>query len=252
MPPLGKKSQPKADLSAFKEDKVPPTAIIVAEDLANRFEPLSSSIPHSLLPLANVPLLHFSLSRVICDGFQNIIIYACRDVEKIRKFTESNGYTKRLPQVSIRVVNGHGSRCMGDVMRDLEENQLLRGVDEFVCLPADLICDADLSELLGHFKEHRVATPAAALGLVFSELPSFSFPDAERLSVVFTSPDMKLNQLVRQDRDMPIVYSTDLIESATKHKKSVQIRSRLLDPRILLCSSHVPPLFQVIPLCHEF
>ncbi|VDD82989.1 unnamed protein product [Mesocestoides corti] len=244
MPPKGKKGPPKVDLSEFQEGKVPPTAVIVAEDVANRFEPLSSSIPHSLLPLANVPLLHFSLSRLVCDGFQNIIIYACRDANKIRAFVESNAYTKRMPQVTIKVVNGHGSRCLGDVMRDLEGHQLLRGVEEFICLPADLVCDVDLSVLLSRFRERRSEIPSAALDLVYADLPYFAFPDAERLSVVFTTPDMKLIQSQRYERDMPVIYSSEVLEAATKLKKLVEVRSRLLDPRILLCSSHIPPLFQ--------
>lgn len=245
MPAPGKKGGPHpSDAFAFSHDKVPPTAVIVAEDLAYRFEPLTFSIPHSLLPLGNVPLLHFSLSRVIYDGFQNIIIYACRDGDKIRNFVESNGYSKRQPRITIKVIAGHGATGIGDVMRDLEAQQSLRGVDEYVCLPADLVCDINVFDLLTRFQEHRVESPSAALGLVYSAQSSFVLSERERLSVVYTSPDMKLLQLNREDRGLPIVFPSESLTKATKTNRTLKVSARLIDPHILLCSKHVAPLFQ--------
>uniref|UniRef100_A0A0V0J6X1 Translation initiation factor eIF2B subunit epsilon n=1 Tax=Schistocephalus solidus TaxID=70667 RepID=A0A0V0J6X1_SCHSO len=247
MAPKNKKDVRKGVSTAtgvFKEDDVPPTAVIIAEDLASRFEPLSSHVPHCLLPLANVPLLHFPLSRLICDGFLNIIIYACRHADQISAFLEANNYAKRVPNLSVSVFNGAGSRCMGDVMRDLEANQLLRGVEEFAVVPADLVCDVNLGTLLARFKALRSSEMNNnVMNLVLADLPQFAPPDTERLQVVYSVPGRKLVQFVRHDRDVPITCSGDLFRPSMK-ASSLEIRSRLLDPKILLCSGHVPPLFQ--------
>lgn len=253
MPPKGKKSGAKVDSQpVFKKDKAPPTAVIVAEDLAQRFEPLTSFTPHCLLPLANVPLLHFALSRVIADGFQQIIIFACRDADKIRAFVESNGYNKRIAGVTVSVVNGNDIQSMPDVMRELERNQLMQGVEEFVCLPADLVCDVNLGDLLTRFKDHKAEVTSCILGLVYTDLPQSAFADTERLNVVYSMPDAKLVQMARHDRDMPMHVFGEVFSTASKRQKTIEVRTRLLDPRIYLCSNCVPPLFQVSLLIAPF
>ncbi|BHF63967.1 Translation initiation factor eIF-2B subunit epsilon [Sparganum proliferum] len=247
MAPKNKKDARKSGSAAtgvFKGDEIPPTAVVIAEDLASRFEPLTSHVPHCLLPLANVPLLHFPLSRLICDGFRNIIIYACRHADHISAFVEANSYAKRVPNLSVTVFNGNSSRCMGDIMRDLEVNQLLRGVEEFAVVPADLVCDVNIGALLARFKALRSSEMSTTvLNLVLADLPQFAPSDTERLQVVYSMPGRKLVQFVRHDRDVPMTCGGDLFRPSMK-AKSLEIRSRLLDPRILLCSGHVPPLFQ--------
>lgn len=245
MPPKGKKAPSKTLVPAFKEVEAPLTAVIIAEDMAGRFEPITLWMPHSLLPLANVPLLHISISCLIRDGFRNIIIYACRDAHKIQKFVDANNYTKRFPLLRIIVFNGSGSRCLGEVMRDIESNQLLRGVEEFVCLPADLVSDISLISLLINFKERRKNSSSLAIDLIYTTLPPFSSPEDVRCTVVHTSPDRKVIQVSRHNRDMPAIFATEAVFAATKAKNVISIRSNLLDTRVLICSSHIPPLFQV-------
>ncbi|VDK21343.1 unnamed protein product [Taenia asiatica] len=244
MSPKGKKAPSKALVSVFKEEEVPLTAVIIAEDMAERFEPITQWTPHSLLPLANVPLLHISISCLIRDGFRNIVIYACRDAHKIQKFVDASHYTKRFPLLRIVVFNGNGSRCLGEVMRNIECNQLLRGVEEFVCLPADLVSDVSLISLLNDFKERRKNSSSLAIDLIYTTLPPFSSPEDVRCTVVHTSPDRKVIQVFRQNRDMPAIFATEAVFAANKAKNTISIRSNLLDTRVLICSSHIPPLFQ--------
>ncbi|EUB59209.1 Translation initiation factor eIF-2B subunit epsilon [Echinococcus granulosus] len=244
MPPKGKKAPLKTNVPAFKEEEVPLTAVIIAEDVAERFEPITKWVPHSLLPLANVPLLHISISCLIRDGFRNIIIYACRDAQKIQKFVDASCYTRRFPLLKIVVFNGNGSRCLGEAMRDIECNQLLRGVEEFVCLPADLVSDVSLIALLNDFKERRKKSSSLAIDLIYTTLPPFSSPEDVRCTVVHTSPDMKVIQVSRHNREMPAIFATEAVFAAAKAKNVISIRSDLLDTRVLICSSHIPPLFQ--------
>ncbi|VDM34051.1 unnamed protein product [Hydatigera taeniaeformis] len=244
MPPKGKKAPSKAPIPAFKEEESPLTAVIIAEDIAERFEPITQWIPHSLLPLATVPLLHISISCLIRDGFRNILIYACRDAHKIQKFVDASNYVKRFPLLKIVVFSGNGSRCLGEAMRDIESNQLLRGVEEFVCLPADLVSDVSLVELLEDFKERRKKSSSLVIDLIYANLPPFSSTEDVRYTVVYTNPDKKVIQVSRHNRDMPTIFATDAVFAAAKMKNVVSIRSNLLDTHVLVCSSHIPPLFQ--------
>ena len=251
MPPKGK-VLPKSKASTFQVDEAPPTAVVIAEEFAERFEPIVQWQPYSLLPLANVPLLHISLSRLIRDGFRNIIVYACRQAQKINDFVDKNNYMKRFPNVKISVHNGNGSRSLGEVMRDIECCELLRGVSEFVCLPADLVCDISLSNLLNKFKARRSDNNSLAVDLVFAERPHFATSDDERCSLIYTLPDMKVVQICRHHKSIPLILSVENAVAAATANKLTTIRTNLVDTRVILCSSHVPPILQVCCFALDF
>ena len=247
MPPKNK-TPPKPKPSTFKVDEAPPTAVVIADEFGERFEPIVQWQPYSLLPLANVPMLHISLTRLIRDGFRNIIIFACRQAQKIKIFIDKNNYMKRFPGVKISVHNGNGCRSLGEAMRDIEYSELLRGISDFVCLPADLISDVSLFTLLNIFKERRKENSSSAIDLVFAERPNFETSDDESCSLIYTTPDMKVVQIYRNRGNMPLILSVENTLAASASNNLTAIRTNLVDTRVLLCSSHIPPLLQVRPL----
>ncbi|VDL60334.1 unnamed protein product [Hymenolepis diminuta] len=234
MPP--KKQKDKNSTGADKNFEALRTAVIVAELNADRFMPLSHWMPTCLLSLGNTPLLHISLNRLLLNGFQKIVIFACTHKDSIERFVEESGYRTRFPFVDIRVFDGYGCKSLGEVMRDIDNNSLLHEVENFVCIPADLVTDISLMEQLNNFSELRKQNPNIAIGMVFASRPDFLPQEYEYTQVTYNA---ETNVLVNFRRALA---PTKMI--STIGNSSLKYRRDLFDSRILLCSKHIPVQFQ--------
>ncbi|GAA29488.2 Translation initiation factor eIF-2B subunit epsilon [Clonorchis sinensis] len=246
----GSKSIKKSNTSAkgsgtstvFKEDNKGPYAVVIANLLSSRFEPLVHHTAHCLLPLAGVPLLHFTLTRLIEDGFKDILIYACDHYEHLRSFLRNNSCYK---SVRISVHNGETSHSLGDVMRDLDTSQVIRGVTAFLLVPADLICATPLMPILRQHEDLRSRNPNAILSLILPPCsPKLSPSQAAEwgVTVLFShSADNRLIQLSSAlDDPCPAIAAQDLLRT----DQCSELASDLLDLGIAVCSHHIPALFQ--------
>ncbi|VDO04018.1 unnamed protein product [Rodentolepis nana] len=212
------------------------TAVIVAELNADRFMPISHWMPTCLLSLGNTPLLHLSLNSLLLDGFQKIIIFACLHRDTIERFVKENGYRTRFPFVDICVFDGYGCKSLGEVMRDIDNNSLLHEVENFVCIPADLVADISLMKKLNSFSELRKQNPNIAIGMIFANRPDFLPQEYEYTQIAFNTETSVLANFKRTPAPARLI--------STIACSSLKYRGNLFDSRILLCSKHIPIQFQ--------
>ncbi|THD26570.1 Translation initiation factor eIF-2B subunit epsilon [Fasciola hepatica] len=230
----------------FTDEDKGPHAVIVADLHARRFDPLTRKIAHCLLPLAGVPLLHYSLSRLVVDGFRNIIVYACAHTAQVQQFVHSYQTNNDLHKdTRILVHSGESCRSLGDVMRDLDSSQLLRGVSDFLLVPADLICARSLLPFVTQHQTRRVRNPAAILSLVM--------PHANKLLSPAQSAEWTVSVLLSLSMDNRIIKlfptcvnpaPNILLQELVKTDHVVELSSNLFDLGVAVCSNHVAPLFQ--------
>ncbi|KAF6768687.1 hypothetical protein AHF37_11629 [Paragonimus kellicotti] len=228
--------------SVFREDTKGPYAVIVADLFSSNFEPLVNHTPHCLLPLGTVPLLHFPLARLIEDGFKSIVIYACAHSKQVRDFISS---VQCYQQVRISVHSGENSHSIGDVMRDLETLEVMRGVTDFLLLPADLICSTPLLPLLRQHEQRRTRNPSAILSLICSpSSPLLTRSQAAEWGVTVLFSRTADNRLIKfysmVDDPAPTIYVADLMRA----DQCSELASDLLDLGLAVCTHHIPPLFQ--------
>ncbi|KAA3679303.1 translation initiation factor eIF-2B subunit epsilon [Paragonimus westermani] len=228
--------------SLFKEETKGPYAVIVADLFSSNFEPLVNHTPQCLLPLGTVPLLHFPLTRLIEDGFKSVVIYACAHSKQVRDFISS---VQCYQQACIFVHSGENSHSLGDVMRDLETLEVMRGVTDFLLLPADLICSAPLLPLLRQHEQRRARNPSAILSLICpSSSPLLTRSQAAEWGVTVLFSRTADNRLIKLysmvDDPAPIIYVADLMHA----DQCSELASDLLDLGLAVCTHHIPPLFQ--------
>ncbi|CAH8444333.1 unnamed protein product [Dicrocoelium dendriticum] len=238
--PFQKHTAPKSSNCAVpKLDDKGPLAVVVADLVASRFQPLSSHTPHCLLPLANVPLLHYALSRLVEDGFKDILIYSCNQSTQVEEFIRDSSCYENT---RIRVHHGDGSSSIGDVMRDLDSRQALRGVADFLLVPADLVCARPLLPFLVQHQQRRTRNPSAILSLILPYTSNvISRSQASEWGVMAIFSRSADNRLIRlQHVASPSVAFSDIL----RPDHCVELASDLMDLEIAACSAHIPPLFQ--------
>ncbi|VDP94105.1 unnamed protein product, partial [Echinostoma caproni] len=229
----------------FTEEDKGPHVVVVADLHARRFDPLTRTTPYCLLPLAGVPLLHYCLARLLADGFRNIIICACTHTAQVQQFVLS--YQKDIIQKDTRISvhNGENCKSLGDVMRDLDASQTLRGIADFLLVPADLICATSLLPFVKQHEARRARNPAAILSLVMPHVSKLLTPvqAAEHTVSVLLSPSVD-NRIIKLFpaclNPAPNVFLQELIRTDTV----VELSSNLFDLGVAVCSNHVAPLFQ--------
>ncbi|CAH8475807.1 unnamed protein product [Heterobilharzia americana] len=220
------------------------SAVLIADLLSDRFEPLSEHIPPCLLPLSNVPVLYMNLSTLASDGFKNILIYTIKSYRKIQAFINQVKLNNWFPGLKIFVRNVEKCHNLGDIMRDLESNEFLNGVSDFLLAPADLICGVSLSKFVQKHKEQREQEPNLILTLLLPPLTEVISPMQSsefKVNVIFSRTNN--NRLISLSRESQGDFSPILIGDVMKSGEVIE-SSQLMDVQLAICSNHIPPLFQ--------
>ncbi|KAL3310222.1 Translation initiation factor eIF-2B subunit epsilon [Cichlidogyrus casuarinus] len=201
--------------------------------LNNRvLDPISRYLPECLLPVANVPAIHFVISNLLKDGFKRIIIYACRGAKILEDFidlqySQFSGY--------VEVMQGHCSKSIGDIMRDLDASEIIRNVDDFIFMPADFLCSANLYQMLEDFKKCREAMPNCVMSIAMAQISNHE-PTLNSDVVQFV--------LVRESDHKLIQFHQHIQNVPSKTAKDTVMHQNLTAPGLWFCSKHIPPLFQ--------
>ncbi|KAL3894657.1 MAG: hypothetical protein SGCHY_005152, partial [Lobulomycetales sp.] len=68
----------------MEEEEEAVAAVVVADSFDRRFRPLTLDRPRCLLPLANVPLLEYTLECLAVSGIRDIFIICCAHADQIK------------------------------------------------------------------------------------------------------------------------------------------------------------------------
>jgi len=150
-------------------NSLPETAAILAGGLGTRLRPLTCRLPKSLVPVANRPVLAYTLDLLRRHGVRRVVLLLMYRSEAVRGALES----LRSPDLAIEYVEADEDYgTAGSVRRALD----FLG-EEFFVLAGDVLTDVDLTGLYAlHKKRGAVATITVArvenptaFGIVVSE-----------------------------------------------------------------------------------
>lgn len=134
-------------------------AIIIAGGKGTRISSITTTIPKSLLPLNNKPLIDYSISHLSKNGFDNIIICCGHLGNKLKKYIEGNNY-------SIPIELSMESKPLGTAGPLHLIKDLLN--DEFLVLFGDIFTTINLRKML---QFHRKMKADATIALHTSDHP---------------------------------------------------------------------------------
>ena len=150
-----------------KRDK-PLQAVLLADSFTSTFRPVSFETPKVLFPLANVPMLAYSLDFLASNNVKQVFVFSIAHAEQIRAYVESSGWGDRM---DIKCLSSGSCRSAGDVMRDLDHMGVIES-DPFILLSGDVVSNVDLTPYLQAHRERRKQRAENIMTMLFRRVVS--------------------------------------------------------------------------------
>ena len=161
-PPKGK------DADLAQQDVL--QAVVLADSFAAHFRPITFEMPKVLMPLANLPMIEYTLEFLAAGGVQEVFIFCCAHAEEVEKYIASSQLEQRLATVKVHVLVATGAcTSAGDALREVEARGVIKS--DFVLVPGDVVANLSLAPLIAAHKARREIDREAVLTTVLARVP---------------------------------------------------------------------------------
>ncbi len=135
-------------------------AAILAAGLGTRLRPLTESVPKTLLPVLNRPLLGLLLAQVEDAGFLQVAVNSHHLSERVQQFLGGQpwGFHLSVSHEPELLGTGGGLKRLGEILRD----------GPFLAINGDILTDLDLAAVYRGHREDAVST------LVLHDCPPYN------------------------------------------------------------------------------
>ncbi|KAL2752163.1 hypothetical protein ACRALDRAFT_2030386 [Sodiomyces alcalophilus JCM 7366] len=239
----GKK--PARAAEAKREDVL--QAVIIADSFQDRFQPLTIDKPRCLIPLANTPLIEYTLEFLAMNGVQEVHIYPGAHGEQVEDYINRSRWATdsgRSPFSGISFIRVSDARSVGDFLRDLDKRGYIDG--DFILVHGDLVSNMSLDRVLAAHKARRQAAATNIMTLVLrSGGEEQHRTKASAITPVFVV-DTKTKQCLHYDETHPLQSDRYLtLDPAVIDELSsdFEIRADLIDAQIDICTPEVLALW---------
>lgn len=240
---MSKKKSNKSDSTSLEQEEVL-TAVVLADDFNKRFHPLDITKPKCLLPLANKPLIHYTLQLLVTSQVKKIFIYCAKCYDDVKKYIMNSKWKSQdLCGADVHLVPAQDLSCVGDVFRLIEERNSIPY--DFIFLTADVVSNSSLQQAFSEHKERRKKQKdVALLTVVTNEVsPGHSIRVAEDDTHIvhdaITNRIYRFNKLKNNDK-----YSCSIpMDVLKKTDAKVRLNYSMIDTGIWMCSPKVAQIF---------
>lgn len=144
-------------------------AFLLAAGNGTRLRPLTDSVPKCLLPVQGVPLLEIWLNNCKAAGITDVLVNTHAHAGAIRRFAAEQ-------RTGVRISIAEEPELLGSAGTLAENREFVTGEESFFVLYADVLTNADLSQILAFHKQKHLA---ATLGI-------YQVPDPSRCGIITT------------------------------------------------------------------
>ncbi|KAK5995728.1 putative translation initiation factor eIF-2B subunit epsilon [Cladobotryum mycophilum] len=222
-------------------------AVIIADSFQDRFKPLTLEKPRCLLPLANTPLIEYTLEFLAMNGVQEVYIYCGSHTDQVEDYIGSSRWvsSSRLSPFSVlQFVRVSDARSIGDVLRDLDKRSLVDG--DFLLVHGDLVSNIMLDGALEAHRKRRETSSANIMTMILHS--GGNQPHRTKtngITPVFVV-DTKTQRCLHYDEMNPLQSDRYLsLDPAIADELSTEfeVRSDLIDAQIDICTAEVLALW---------
>ncbi|CAK7567166.1 MAG: translation initiation factor eIF-2B epsilon subunit, GEF [Sporothrix epigloea] len=245
--PRGKKAGGKGPADDKGEDIL--QAVILADSFQDRFKPLTTDRPRCLLPLANTPLIEYTLEYLAMNGVQEVYLYCSAFADQIEAYLAVSprwsSTSKANPFQSLDIIRVAQASSLGDFLRDLDKRGIIAG--DFVLVHGDLVSNVPLDPILARHRARREANRDAVMTLVLREGSGTDHHTrAHGIEPLFVL-DAASGRCLQYDEMTPLHHRADRfldIDPAFLEKNAdITIRADLIDCSIDICTPDVLALW---------
>lgn len=211
-------------------------AVVLADTFETRFTPLTLERPRCLLPLANVPLIEYTLEFLANAGAHDVFIYGGSHTDQLETYLFGSKWKLHTSPFKTLTFLRSQAASIGDVMRDLETKRLITG--DFLVVSGDVISNFPIEDALMRHRSRRNKDKNAIMTIVLREADvslNSRLPKAP-VFVIDPSNDRCLHyQELRSEQSTSVSVDSEVLSSHAE----IDVRSDLIDTRIDVCSLDV-------------
>ncbi|MCJ1271579.1 hypothetical protein MMC22_011481 [Lobaria immixta] len=216
-------------------------AVVLADSFETRFAPFTLQRPRCLLPLANTPLIEYTLEFLANAGVQDIFLCCGLHTEQVEYYISSSKWRLSSPFRSLTLLKS-SANSVGDVMRDLDKRGLMVG--DFLLISGDVISNLSIESALAKHRTRREKDKNAIMTMVLREAgQEHRTKSTGRRPVFVIDPDadrcVHYEELGHQKNDRYVRLDPDML----KAHGQLEVREDLIDCYIDICTPEVLSLW---------
>lgn len=220
-------------------------AIVLTDSFETRFMPLTAVHPRCLLPLANVPLIEYTLEFLATSGVNEVFLMCSAHADQVQEYIENSKWVSDHSPFTVTTVMSIESRSVGDAMRDLDNRGLITG--DFLLVSGDVVTNIDFSKVMQFHKQKKAQDKDHILTMVLNQASPLHRTRSQVDPATFVL-DKETNRCFYYQRIPPVDgkktsvnMDPELLEDMTG---DIMIRNDLIDCHVDICTPHVPQIFQ--------
>ncbi|TLS23157.1 uncharacterized protein PpBr36_06656 [Pyricularia pennisetigena] len=221
-------------------------AVVLADSFQDRFAPFTLEKPRCLLPLANTPLIEYTLEYLAMNGIHEVFIYCGNHTDQVEQYIQDSPRWSPAGHISpfslLEFVRVNDASSPGDFLRDLDKRGLISG--DFILVHGDLVANIPLDNALTAHRRRREANRDAIMTMVLREGgPGDHHTKSRGTTPVFTI-EAKEGRCLQFDETNPLQSSHyTLLDPAVFEHDEVEMRTDLIDCEIDICTPDVLALW---------
>lgn len=244
MAPKGKKSQLSDKAKQGDEEREAPLqAVILTDPFETRFSPFTLERPRCLLPLANTPLIEYTLEFLANAGVEEVFVYCGAHKQQVEDYINNTKWVSlSSPFSKVKLIQSTNSYSIGDAMRDLDARTVLTG--DFIIVYGDVVSNLPLESALAAHRARRAKDKNAIMTMVLREAGTNHRTKAQSTNPVFIIDPSKnrclhFEQMPGKDQTHYVSIDPELLSN----NQELEIRADLIDTGIDICTPEVLALW---------
>ncbi|KAL6870290.1 nucleotide-diphospho-sugar transferase [Trichoderma novae-zelandiae] len=222
-------------------------AVVLADSFQDRFKPFTVETPRCLLPLANTPLIEYTLEFLAMNGVQEVYIYCGAHTDQVEDYIGRSRWAssaKSCPFSVLQFVRVADARSVGDVLRDMDKRSLVDG--DFLLVHGDMVSNLVLDGALAAHRKRRETSAANIMTMILHSGGTEEHRTKTKgITPVFVV-DTKTQRCLHYDEMNPLQSDHYLsLDPAIADELSTEfeVRADLIDAQIDICTPEVLALW---------
>ncbi|KAI9816581.1 MAG: hypothetical protein M1827_001713 [Pycnora praestabilis] len=217
-------------------------AVVLADSFETRFNPFTLERPRCLLPLANTPLIEYTLEFLANAGVEEIFVYCGAHKDKVEEYIDASKWGRSSSPFTKLEIFKTDSHSIGDVMRDLDHRDLING--DFLIVSGDVVSNLPLESALAQHRARRTIDKNAIMTLILREAGNRHRTKSQGMSPVFVIDPTKdrclhYEEMHPRQSNRHISIDPDILSSHSE----IDVRGDLIDCYIDICTPDVLALW---------
>ncbi|KAJ8126395.1 hypothetical protein O1611_g7243 [Lasiodiplodia mahajangana] len=216
-------------------------AVLIADDFQSRFLPFSLDKPRCLLPLANIPLIEYTLEFLAMNDVQDVFIYCGAHHEQIEHYIHNSRWSpiaRSCPFSTLEFIRVADARSVGDFLRDLDKRNIISG--DFLLVHGDLISNLYLEGALAAHKARREANRDSCMTMVLREAGEAEHPTKAKTVTPIFIVDPRKNRCLHYEEMNPFQADRYVdLDPTILENAEAEARTDLIDAQIDICTPDV-------------